>query len=122
MKKSWDGWAYADKSAGENTMHEHPSGGTRTVPVRVVPWSCPYPPEQVPQVGELVGDVGTVLTTPFQSGTGAWYVRIKGFVTTDHFNQNVDTILILPSPTIEIGGKRYNEAAVIERCKELEEV
>ena len=63
MKQSWDGFA---NDVGRVIREK---GGAFHIPVRVVPWGeCPYPQEQVPQVGERLSDCGgrVVLTNPYQ--------------------------------------------------------
>ena len=114
--KSWDAWA---NEAGHVSKQKY---GDFTNPVRVVPWGeCPYPQEQVPQVNETVEVRGhshlqTILTPPYPS-KDKWLIK-----TVEGPWMYVEDVLKLPAPTVEIGGKRYLESEVVERCKELEPV
>ena len=123
MKQSWDGFTHTAFSCGPH--------GHSDRPVRVVPWTCPYPQEQVPQVGEVIeylGDTFTITTTPYEvanehsarpaTGRYGWYVRS----TRNNAGSSclmVKYILKLPAPTVEVAGKRYLESEVAERVKEL---
>lgn len=113
--KSWDAWA----NTGE--LVDKIRFGDFTIPVRVVPWECPYPQEQVPQVGEKAAR-GDVLTPPFRGRNKEWYVvtlnRSRG-----SSYMLVESILKVPAPTVELpNGKTYLASEVMERCKELEPV
>ena len=122
MKQSWDGWSWASGkyvSPIETAIH--------MIPVRVVPWGeCPYPQEQVPQVGETVewnGKAYIIKGLPCPSPDGErWYLKGKWDGCPDYSQIPVKDVLKLPAPTVEIGGKRYLESEVVERCKELEPV
>ena len=118
MRQSWDAWA--NENGGviwEKTKHF-------TIPVRVVPWGeCPYPQEQVPQVNEeVVVAAGTyVVLTPPYAAAKVWSVRV-GYNGRFDRSFNVQSILKVPAPTVEVGGKRYLESEAVECCKELEPV
>lgn len=125
MKRSWDGKEPGEGQIGNwalgRSVHQKGNDG---VPVRVVPWECPYPPEQVPQSGEMFAwesNSYEVRGVPYLEGR-EWHIRAWNIDLKHGTFFAVDSIPKLPSPTITIGGKTYDEAAVIERCKELEEL
>ena len=116
--KSWDAWA------NERGIVIREEMGDYTIPVRVVPWGeCPYPQEEVPQVGETV-ELSTctyvVLTAPYVVAK-VWLVRVSYNGRFD-CSLNVQSILKVPAPTVEIGGRRLLESEAVECCKELEPV
>ena len=117
--KSWDGWA----NEGGYVMREKTGTANYTIPVRVTRWECPYPQEQVPQVNEEVKlSAGTyVVLTPPYAAAKVWSVRV-GYNGRFDRSLNVQSILKVPAPTVEVGGRRLLESEAVECCKALEPV
>ncbi len=119
--KSWDG--FANGAGAVRLMFPDDTD----IPVRVVPWTCPYAQEQVPQVNEKVEMneyVYTIDGMPYKSlvASDGWCVRAlleEGGST----SLRVADILKLPAPTVELpNGKKYLASDVMERCTSLKEV
>ena len=110
MRNSWDRWVSTDAESDWTLGHESLNYAQQA---RVVPWpeDCPYPPEEVPQVGEVVNGK-TVLTTPYQGYRDEWFVQVRHHdlisgIRSRHLRVIVSEYNQSKGPTISIGDKDY---------------